>query len=112
MATILNTTDRRRLIADTYHKLRKIKSKVQRKAADIGFVKKAINAEVTPTFAKVRGNFASKNDKWKAEKMILESNLKQHYRDMKQLRRELDAGFDDASNQRTRLGISPSYKED
>ena len=51
MANLQDIANRRRHIADTYHKLRKIKSKVQRKAADIGFVKKAMATEVTPTFA-------------------------------------------------------------
>ena len=85
MAQLLNTSNRRRQVADTYYQLKHIKSKVQRKAADIGFVMKALRREVTPTFAKVRGNFNTNKDKWKAERMILESNLRQHHKDMKRL---------------------------
>lgn len=89
MATVYPTNKERRHIADTYYQLRKFKSKVQRKAADIGFVRKALALEVTPTFAKVKGQFKSRKDKWKAEKMILESNLRQHYKEMKDLRKKL-----------------------
>ena len=90
MANLSITNNSKRLIADTYYKLKKIKSKVQRKASDIGFVKKAIHAKVVPTFAKVKGKFESTNDKWKAEKLILESNLRKHLRDMKFLLKELN----------------------
>ena len=62
MAHLLETNNRR-LVADTYHQLKNYKSKVQRKAADIGFVKKALHLKVTPTFAKVRGQFKSGKDK-------------------------------------------------
>ena len=75
MAKISFINIHRRLIADTYFNLKKIKSKVQRKAADIGFVKKAIYAKVVPTFAKVKGQFDLPNDKWKAEKLVLESKF-------------------------------------
>ena len=90
MAQLLNEYDEYRRVADTYHHLKRIKSKVQRKAADIGFVKKAIYLEVTPTFAKVKGQFKSSKDKWKAEKLILESSLKQHYKDLKGLLIQLE----------------------
>ena len=69
-----------RRIAEIYYKLRKEKSKLQRKAADIGFVEKAIINEVTPIFAKVRGAFTSPKDKWSAEKSIMKSNLDNHYK--------------------------------
>ena len=88
MAHLLETNNRR-LVADTYHQLKNYKSKVQRKAADIGFVKKALHLKVTPTFAKVKGQFKSDKDKWKAEKSILEANLRQHYKDMEHLRKKL-----------------------
>ena len=76
------TINNRRQVAEPYHQLKKFKSKVQRKAADIGFVKKALHLEVTPTFAKVKGQFKSDKDKWKAEKSILEAHLRQHQKDM------------------------------
>ena len=52
-------------VAKILCQLRKIISKQQRTAADIGFVKKAIYLQVTPTFAKVRGNFKNGSDEWK-----------------------------------------------
>ena len=85
MALSYTLNNKSRLIADKYYQLKKIKSKLQRKAADIGFVRKALSQEVTPTFAKVKGQFKSINDKWKAERIIMESQLKDHYKHMKLL---------------------------
>ena len=90
MANLYNTNIRRRQIADTFYHLKKIKSKLQRKAADIGFVTKALAYEVTPTFAKVKGQFKSIKDRWKAEKIILNSQLKQHYHQLALLRKEIE----------------------
>ena len=81
--------NQRRQVAEPYHQLKKFKSKVQRKAADIGFVKKALHLEVTPTFAKVKGQFKSEKDKWKAEKSIMEAHLRQHQKDMVNLLKKI-----------------------
>ena len=89
MAQTEETDNLRRRVAITYYNLKKIKSKVQRKAADIGFVKKVIHLEITPKFARVKGNFASPKDKWRAEKSILEASLRQHYKDMNILIRKM-----------------------
>ena len=72
--------------AGKYHHLKNIKSKIQRKATDIGFIRKALSHEVIPTFAKVKGQFNNNNrDRWKAERSIMESQLKEHYRQINRL---------------------------
>lgn len=85
MAQLLEIKQQKRLVATNYKDIIKIKSKVQRKAADIGFVKKALALKVIPIFAKVKGNFQSKSDEWKAAQLILESNLEQNYEDLEKL---------------------------
>ena len=90
MANLCTTYNKRRHIADKFYHFKKIKSKVQRKAADIGFVRKALSNEVTPTFAKVKGQFKTTRDKWKAEKLILDSHLREHLRQMKLLVKQLE----------------------
>ena len=53
-------------------------SKLQRTSSSIGFVEQALHHKFTPTFAKVNGNFGHKKEKWKANKSILEHNLREH----------------------------------
>ena len=57
MANLYQYNNIARHIAGKYHYLKNIKSKIQRKATDIGFIRKALSHEVTPTFAKVKGQF-------------------------------------------------------
>ena len=51
----------------------------------IGFIYKAIFHEVIPTFAKVKGQFINKKDKYKARKSILQSHLITHRHNLKDL---------------------------
>ena len=55
MAIIYYNNNLTRHVANKFHHLKKIKSKIQRKAIDVGFIKKTIMDEVTPTFPKVKG---------------------------------------------------------
>ena len=44
----------------------------------MGFIYKAINHEVIPTFTKIKGQFVNMNDKCKVEISILQSHLIAH----------------------------------
>ena len=61
-----------------YDQLKSLSSKIQRTSSSISFICKAIFQEVIPIFAKVKGQFANKKDKYKAEKSILQSLLTTH----------------------------------
>ena len=74
-----------RHIVGEYYKLRSLSSKIQRTSSSIGFIYKAIYHEVTPTFAKVKGQFVNMKDKYKAEKSILQSHLTAHKHNLKDL---------------------------
>ena len=56
-----------RRVAVCYWKLKSITAKIYKTASTIGLIKKSIFHEVTPTFAKVNGQFINKKDKWKCE---------------------------------------------
>ena len=49
--------------------LNNVTSKIYKTAASIGFIKKALCHEVTPTFAQVQDNFINKNNKYKEKKV-------------------------------------------
>ena len=65
-----------------------ITSKVQRRAASIGFVKKALYQEVTPKFALVKGQFKTGRDKWKCEQRVMLPHLQHHKNTLKSLIKE------------------------
>ena len=65
-------------IAFSYQKLKYLTSKLQRTAASIGFVQKALWNCCTPTFAIVNGNFALEDHRYTAVKSILKANLQEH----------------------------------
>ena len=65
-----------------------ITSKVQRRAASIGFVKKALYQEVTPKFALGKGQFKTGRDKWKCEQRVMLSHLQDHKDTLKSLIKE------------------------
>ena len=62
-------------VAELYKELKNITLKLHRTSGSIGFIKKALHHEVTPTFAQVKGNFININDRFKSEKSILLSHL-------------------------------------
>ena len=54
-------------------------------SSSIGFIYKAIYHGVTPTFAKVKGQFVNMKDKYKVEKSILQSHLTAHKHNLEDL---------------------------
>ena len=72
-------------IAVEYFKLKSLSSKIQRTSSSIRFICKAIFQELISTFAKVKGQFINKKDKYKAEKSILRSHLTAHRHNLKDL---------------------------
>ena len=50
---------------------------MQRTAGSIGFITKCKKLKLTPTFAKVEGNFSHHSDRYTAVKLILDSNLRE-----------------------------------
>ena len=67
-----------RQIAKHYIRLKSVTSKIQRTTSSIAFIQKALYYEVTPTFAKVKGQFINLKDQRSAEKKELLSHLKDH----------------------------------
>ena len=57
-----------RCVAVEFDNLIRVTSKVQKRAASIGFVKKGLYHEVTLKFTLVKGQFNTERDKWKCEK--------------------------------------------
>ena len=82
--SFINNLPRR--IAKLYQGLFSISSKMQRSAQSIGFIKKAIYNEVTPTFAKLKGQFINDKDRKKAEKDLLLAHLNNHYKELNSLK--------------------------
>ena len=72
-------------IADTYRHLKKVTLKIQRTASSLGFLNQCVYYNVTPTFAKVRGSFATIRDKEHVEKKI-KKQLSDHHSNLKCLR--------------------------
>ena len=79
----MNTLPRH--IATDYYKLKSLSSKIQKTASSIGFIQHALFHKVTPTFAKVRGQFLNYKDRYNAVKLILNSHLLEHRKNLKKL---------------------------
>ena len=62
-------------VAVQYIQLKRIMSKMHRTSSSIAFIKKAIYNDITPVFAKVKGQFINKNNQLKSEKLIMKSHL-------------------------------------
>ena len=84
-----------RRIAKHYFPLRNTISKIQKTSASIGFVKKALYNNVTPTFAKISGCFANEVSKKKSEKILLRSHLSDHYATLRNLTSTLSKLLDE-----------------
>ena len=67
-----------RRIAKHYIRLNSVTSKIQRTTSSIAFIQKALYYEVTPTFAKIKGQCINLKDQHSAEKKVLHSHLKDH----------------------------------
>ena len=71
MANLLNGFINTNGIADIYNKFIKVTSKLHKTSSSIGFIKKALHHNVTPTFAKIRGQFVHNKDQLDAERKIV-----------------------------------------
>ena len=81
--SFINTLPRHTAI--DYYKLKSLSSKIQKAASSIGFIQHALFHEVTPTFAKMRGQFINHKDRYNAVKSILNSYLLEHRKNLKKL---------------------------
>ena len=73
-------------VAANYNNLRKIISKLHKLSSSVGFIKKSLFNNITPTFAKVKGQFINKNTKLNAEKEVMKNHLSKHYNDIRDLK--------------------------
>ena len=67
-----------RRVAVHFNNLIRVTSKVQKRAASIGFVKKALYRKVTPKFALFKRQFKTEKDKSKYEQKVMLSHLQDH----------------------------------
>ena len=72
-------------VAVHFIQLKRITSKMHKTSSSIAFIKKAIHNAVTPTFAKVKGQFINKKDQLISEKFIMKSHLNKHYKTLHHL---------------------------
>ena len=54
-------------------------------SSSIGFIKKVLHHNVTPTFAKIRGQFLNNKDQLDAERKLMISHLTQHDLKLKEI---------------------------
>ena len=59
--------------------------------------------KITPTFSKVKGNFANKNDKYTAERIILKSQLTSHKNELQKVTTTLEENIESLSEVTNRL---------
>ena len=70
---------------DIYNKCIKVTSKLHKTSSSFGFIKKALHHNVTPTFAKIRGQFVNNKDELDAERKLMISHLNQHDLKLKEI---------------------------
>ena len=75
--------------AKKYCTIKKLTSKLQRTAANVGFINKAIHNQAIPKFAEVKGLFLNNNDKNDSEMKILHSHLLESKRSLSSLKSKL-----------------------
>ena len=63
--------------------LRFTTSKLQRTAGNVGFISKCLRQRLTPTLAKVKGNFKNDKDRFSGVKKILNSELREQQQNLK-----------------------------
>ena len=85
MANFITILTFKRLNAIKINNIKKITSKIQRTASSIGFIEQAIFNKFTPTFAKIKGQFLSENDRIVSEEHLLTSYLKDHVKNLNKL---------------------------
>ena len=73
-------------VATYYNKLKKTISKLHKSSSSVAFIKKALHNNITPTFAKIKGQFLNTNTKSNAEKDLMRGHINKHYNDIRLLR--------------------------
>ena len=68
--------------------MKKILSNLHKSSSSTAFIKKAPYKNVTPTFARVKGQFLNGNVKLNAEKDLMKSHLNKDFNDIRDLRLE------------------------
>ena len=77
-------------VAEHYHLLRKLTSKLHKTSASIGFLQTALYQRVTPNFVKIKGQFIDKRLKEETERKLTVEHLKKHFNDLQIIRRDYD----------------------
>ena len=78
-------------VASYSNKMKKILSKLHKPSSRTAFIKNSLYKNVTPTFAKIKGQFLNGNAKLNAEKDLMKSHLNKHFNDIRDLRLEFNA---------------------
>ena len=71
-------------VATYYNKFKKTISKLHKSSSSVAFIKKALNNNITPTFAKIKRQFLK--TKSNAEKDLMRGHINKHYNDIRLLR--------------------------
>ena len=68
------------LVSEKYYTIKKVTSKLQQTATNLGFINKAIHNQVVPKFVEVKGQFLKNNDKHDSKMKILHFHLLENKR--------------------------------
>ena len=66
--------------------IKKTIAKLHKSSSSVAFFKKALHNNITPTFAKIKGQFSNTNTKSNAEKDLMRGHINKHYNDIRLLR--------------------------
>ena len=89
-------------VTANYDKMRKIILKLHKLSSSVGFIKKSLFSNITPTFTKVQGQFKNNNTRTTAEKEIMINHLTKHHNDIRHLKLQ----YDDTRNKiQSNIGI-------
>ena len=87
-----------RRVAEKYYNIKKRTKQLHKTASTIGFIKKTLHKNVTPTFAKVKGTFLREERQRKCEKDIMKSYLKEHQNNFSRVIKSLSKDKDSMVN--------------
>ena len=97
-------------IANKYNKLYWLTIKLHKVSSSIGFIKKCLHLHITPTFAKVNGQFLHNEDKHDAERHIMISHVKRHILDLKEVSKNHISSMNDLRLQVGKLLFHKLYR--
>ena len=75
-------------VAINYNKLRKVISKLHKTSSSIAFIKEALYNNITPTFAKIKGQFLNNKTVKDSEQTLMKNHMNSHYNKLKDLKYE------------------------